>query len=189
MNPGISASDRNKWRVWLEENHASKKEVWLVYFKKHTGKASVSYMESVKEALCFGWIDGIKKSVDEERYTHRFTPRRPGSKWSALNIKLAREMIATGQMAEAGLEAFNNRVEYAGEMTKPGKAKDIILAPELEKALKTSQKAWDNFNQLAPGYRKQYVGWLQSAKKPETRERRLKELVGVLEKNKKLGMK
>ena len=184
MNPGISASDRNKWRAWLEENHASEKEVWLIYFKKHTGRGSVTYMESVKEALCFGWIDGIKKSVDEERYTHRFTPRRSGSKWSALNIKLAREMIETGQMTKAGLEAFNNRVEYAGEISKPGKKKDINLAPELEKILKTSQKAWDNFNQLAPGYRRQYVGWLQSAKKPETRERRLKELIGVLEKTK-----
>lgn len=80
----IKASSRSEWRAWLVDNHATKNDVWLVYYKKHTGKTSVTYMESVKEALCFGWIDGIKKSIDDETYMHRFTPRKPGSKWSPL---------------------------------------------------------------------------------------------------------
>lgn len=189
MRSKIFASDRNEWRNWLAENHDSAEEVWLVYFKKHTGKASVSYMESVKEALCFGWIDGIKKSIDNETYMHRFTPRRPRSKWSPLNIKLAKELIDSGQMTGAGLAVFKQRQEYDPELLKSIKAQDVSLAPEIKKSLKANQKAWENFNQLAPGYRKQYVGWLQSAKRPETREKRLKEAIELLARNKKLGMK
>ena len=185
----IHASSRSEWRAWLDKNHAREKQVWLVYYKKHVNKSSVTYMDSVKEALCFGWIDGLKKSIDEERYMHRFTPRRPGSKWSPLNIKLAREMIETGEMTEAGLNVFNKRVHYDKEILEVVSAADIPLDPETEAGLKANQKAWDNFNRLAPGYRKQYVGWLQSAKRPETRDRRLKELIKVLEQNKKLGMK
>jgi len=185
----IKASSRSEWRAWLLDNHSARDEVWLVYYKKHTGKPSVTYMESVKEALCFGWIDGIKKSIDDETYMHRFTPRRPGSKWSALNIKLAKELIETGEMTEAGLKAFNQKVEYDTALLQAMTAKDIPLAPEIEKSLKTNQQAWDNFNQLSPGYRKQYVGWLQSAKRPETREKRLKEAIELLARNKKLGMK
>jgi uncharacterized protein YdeI (YjbR/CyaY-like superfamily) len=185
----INASSRGEWRTWLKENHAREKEVWLAYYKKHTGKPSVTYMESVKEALCFGWIDGLKKSIDAERYMHRFTPRRAGSKWSALNVKLAGELIDAGKMTKTGLEAFNNRVDYDEKFIKAKTIKDSPLEPETEKSLKANQKAWDNFEKLAPGYRKQYIGWLQSAKKPETRERRLKELIKVLEKNEKLGMK
>ncbi|MCW8925760.1 MAG: hypothetical protein OQJ84_05855, partial [Xanthomonadales bacterium] len=90
----ITPASREEWRAWLESNHASACEVWLVYYKKHTGKPSVSYIDSVKEAICYGWIDGLKKRVDDECYMHRFTPRRPGSKWSPTNIKLAKELIS-----------------------------------------------------------------------------------------------
>jgi len=185
----IKASSRSEWRAWLENNHSGQDEVWLVYYKKHSSKPSVTYIESVKEALCFGWIDGIKKSIDDETYMHRFTPRRPGSKWSPTNIKLAKELIENGEMTEAGLTVFNQRKEYNTELMKALTAKDILLAPEIEKSLKANQQAWDNFNQLARGYRKQYVGWLQSAKRPETREKRLKEAIDLLARNKKLGMK
>jgi uncharacterized protein YdeI (YjbR/CyaY-like superfamily) len=185
----IKASSRSEWRAWLADNHAIENEVWLVYFKKHTGKPSVTYMESVKEALCFGWIDGIKKSIDDETYMHRFTPRKPGSKWSPLNINLAGELIEAGQMTEAGLKAFEQRQEYDDELLKAIKSKDIPLSPEIEKRLKANQKAWDYFNQLAPGYRRQYVGWLQGAKRSETTEKRLKEAIELLASNKKLGMK
>jgi uncharacterized protein YdeI (YjbR/CyaY-like superfamily) len=185
----LSVSDRKQWRDWLSEHHAGAKEVWLVYYKKHTGKASVSYIDSVKEALCFGWIDGLKKRIDDERYTHRFTPRKAGSKWSPQNISLAKELIETGLMMRAGLMAFNQRVAYDEEQLKALRATEIALTAETENALQANQKAWDNFNQLTPGYRKQYVAWLQSAKKPETRQRRLNELISCLEKNRKLGMK
>ena len=173
----------------MKGHHATEDEVWLVYYKKYTGKPSVTYIESVKEALCFGWIDGIKKSVDDETYMHRFTPRKPDSKWSPRNIRLARELIASGDMADAGLRAFEQRTEYDSKTLQALNWADIPLDLEIEKSLRANQKAWDNFNALAPGYRKQYVGWLQSAKKPETREKRLKEAMELLASNKKLGMK
>jgi len=185
----LSVSDRKAWRSWLAENHASENEVWLAYFKKHTGKASVSYIDSVKEALCFGWIDGLKRRVDDERYAHRFTPRKASSKWSPLNIKLAEELIESGGMMKAGLAAFEQRVPYDQELQNVLRAKEIPLTAETEKGLKTSQKAWNNFIQMAAGYRKQYVAWIQSAKRPETRKKRLEEAISLLEKNQKLGMK
>jgi uncharacterized protein YdeI (YjbR/CyaY-like superfamily) len=185
----LSVSDRKAWRSWLAENHASETEVWLAYFKKHTGKASVSYIDSVKEALCFGWIDGLKRRIDDERYAHRFTPRKASSKWSPLNIKLAEELIESGGMMKAGLAAFKQRVPYDQELQKVLRAKEIPLTVETEKGLKTSQKAWNNFIQMAAGYRKQYVAWIQSAKRPETRKKRLEEAISLLEKNQKLGMK
>jgi len=189
MSSRVNVSNREEWRCWLMENHAHEEEVWLVYYKKHTGKTCVSYMDSVKEALCFGWIDGLKKSIDEERYMHRFTPRRAGSKWSPLNIKLAGQLISSGEMTGAGLAAFNQRVDYDESFLQAAGAKEISLLPGIESALKANPKAWNNFKHLAPGYRKQYVGWLQSAKRPDTRERRLKEAIQLLARNKKLGMK
>ena len=93
MKSELYISDRNEWRSWLIENHAKENEVWLVYYKKHTGKSTIIYADSVEEALCFGWIDGIKKSIDDEKYAYRFTPRKTGSKWSPLNIKLAKKLI------------------------------------------------------------------------------------------------
>ena len=183
------ASGRKEWRSWLIENHAKAEEVWLIYYKKHTGKPTIAYTDSVEEALCFGWIDGLKKSIDSEKYTYRFTPRKRGSKWSPLNIKLAKKMIEEGKMTEAGLAAFNQRVSYDEELLKAINAKEIPLTPEIENGLKANKQAWNNFNNLAPSYRKQYVGWLRSAKKPETREKRLKEAIKLLTRNEKLGMK
>jgi len=189
MNPKVYATDRKSWRAWLTKHHADESEAWLVYYKKHTGKPSVSYIDSVREALCFGWIDGLKKRIDEETYAHRFTPRKPHSKWSPQNISLARELIEVGLMAKAGFTAFNQRTGYDEEQMQMLQSKEIALTSETEKALKTSQKAWENFERLTPGYRKQYVAWLQSAKRPETRQKRLQEAIGLLEKNQKLGMK
>ena len=189
MNPRVYAPDRGAWRAWLVENHACEQEVWLVYYKKHTGKASVSYIDSVREALCFGWIDGIKKRIDDETYAHRFTPRKANSRWSPQNISLAKQEIERGQMTRAGLAAFKQRVGYDEAQLAAIKAKQIAVSDEIENALRANRKAWDNFNRLAPGYRKQYVAWLQTAKRPETREKRLAEAIGLLEKNQKLGMK
>ena len=185
----IYVSDRKGWRSWLSDNHAKVEEVWLVYYKKHTGKPTINYTDSVEEALCFGWIDGLKQSIDSERYAYRFTPRKRGSKWSPLNIRLAKKMIEEGKMSEAGLAAFNQRVSYDEEILNARSAKEIPLTPEIESALKANKKAWDNFNNLTPSYRKQYVGWLRSAKRPETRAKRLKEAITLLAENKKLGMK
>ena len=189
MKPKLYASSREEWRSWLKKNHAKAEEVWLVYYKKHTGKSSINYTDSVEEALCFGWIDGIKKRIDEEKYTHRFTPRKAKSKWSPLNIRLAKKMIKEGKMTQKGLASFNKKMNYDEDILNARNAKEILFTPEIEEALKANKKAWEHFNNLAPSYKKQYVGWLISAKRPETRERRLEEAIKLLSGNKKLGMK
>jgi|TARA_Y100000310_G_scaffold336490_1_gene421161 uncharacterized protein YdeI (YjbR/CyaY-like superfamily) len=189
MKPELYAANRGEWRSWLSEHHSEAKEIWLVYFKKDTTKPSVTYRDSVEEALCFGWIDGIKKRIDAQRYTHRFTPRRSGSKWSPLNVKLAKKMIAEGMMTQAGLGAFDQRTDYTAETLQEIDAKEVPLTSEMEKALRANNKAWENFNALAPGYRKQYVRWLTNAKKRETMLRRLAEAIELLAANKKLSMK
>jgi len=185
----LCVSNRKEWRGWLKENHVIEKEIWLVYYKKHTGKTSVSYTDSVEEALCFGWIDGMKRRIDEGKYSHRFTPRRAKSKWTALNFKRARAMINEGKMTQAGLEAFNQRLDYDDEFLEEKARKELSLPQETEIALKTNENAWDNFSKLAPGYKKQYIAWLVTAKRPETRARRLEEAIQLLMENKKLGMK
>lgn len=185
----ITPSSREEWRAWLQEHHASEREVWLVYYKKHTGKPTVSYPDSVAEALCFGWIDGIKKRVDEERYTHRFTPRRPNSRWSPSNIELARELIETGQMTNAGLAAFEARKTYDETFLKQKEAPGPEIETDVEQGLRANEKAWAFFTGLAPSHRKNYIGWVQAAKKPETREKRLRDLITVLERGEKPGSK
>ena len=189
MKSKLCFASREEWRSWLKENHAKAGEVWLVYYKKHRGKSSINYTESVEEALCFGWIDGMKKRIDEEKYAHRFTPRRSNSKWSPLNIRLATKMIEAGKMAPAGLVSFNQKINYEKSFLAAKNAKEYSLTPEIEQALKANKKAWEHFNHLAQSYKKQYVGWLISAKRPETRKRRLEEAIMLLTENKKLGMK
>ena len=189
MKPELYLASRREWRSWLKENHAIAGEIWLVYYKKHTGKSSIGYTDSVEEALCFGWIDGIKKRIDEEKYRHRFTPRKEKSKWSPLNITRANKMIEEGKMTRVGLASFNQRINYDEGFLKANKTKELSLTPEIEEALKANKKAWQHFNNLATSYKKQYVGWLRSAKRPETRARRLAEAIKLLAENKKLGMK
>jgi uncharacterized protein YdeI (YjbR/CyaY-like superfamily) len=184
----ITPPSRQQWRAWLEQNHATENEVWLVYYKKHTNKPTLTYLESVKEALCFGWIDGLKKRVDDERYMHRFTPRRPESRWSPTNIALAQELIKSGEMTDAGLAAFKAGKAYDEEFLQAKQAQQPTLTPAHERALRANAAAWRNFNELAPSYRKNYIGWLQSAKRPETRKKRLDELIERLAKNLKPGM-
>jgi len=185
----LCPGSRAQWRAWLQKNHDRRNEIWLVYFKQHTGKPTISYRDSVEEAICFGWIDGLKKSIDEERYAHRFTPRRPGSKWSPLNIRLAEKMKAAGAMMPAGLQAFERRKSYDAELLRHRQSNEVALPEDIEQALRSNQTAWTNYQALAPGYRKQYAGWLSSAVRPETRQKRLREALRLLEQNRKLGMK
>jgi uncharacterized protein YdeI (YjbR/CyaY-like superfamily) len=189
MGTEVHAANRAAWRSWLRRNHAKAKEAWLVFYKKGTGRPSVAYPDSVEEALCFGWIDGMKKRLDDERYAYRFTPRRPGSKWSPLNVRTARRLIAEGRMAKAGLAAFERRVGYGPEVARTVRGTDLRLSSDLERAIRSNRRAWENFESLAPGYRKRYVQWLMVAKRPGTRARRLKETIDLLERNQKLGMK
>ena len=185
----LHVADRDDWRDWLRKNHATKKEIWLIYYKKHTGKPSILYDDSVEEALCFGWVDSIIKRIDDEKFARKFTPRKAKSRWSEENKKRARKMIKEGKMTEAGLARIGEAKE-SGEWFKITPArKELVIPPYLKAALAKNKKALENFSNLTESYKRQYVGWITSAKREETRKRRLAEAIRLLEKSEKLGMK
>lgn len=174
----VHMRSRAVWRRWLERHHAGKTQIWVAYYKAHTGKPSVTYVEAVEEALCFGWIDGQVQRIDDESWCQRFTPRRPGSAWSKVNLRRFARLTAEGLVTEAG--------------TAAGPTKDTRIAqafwdqpdvtpPKVEAGLKTSTAAWKAFKALPPSRRKQYVAFLASAKKPETWARRLARAIDMLE--------
>jgi len=175
-----------EWRKWLLDNCDKQQEIWLVYYKKHTQKPSISYKESVEEAICFGWIDGVKKRIDDETYTHRFSPRKSKSKWSKTNIAIAEKMTKLGKITKHGLSLYKDRGEYQDKLPSDSV---FELMNEIQKELQKNEIAWQNFSQLTKGCKKQYIIWLNNAKKPETRKKRIKEAVSLLLDNKKLGMK
>jgi uncharacterized protein YdeI (YjbR/CyaY-like superfamily) len=185
----LHLSTRNDWRAWLEKNHATKKEVWLIYYKKHAAKPSIPYEDSVEEALCFGWIDGIIKRIDDERCARKFVPRRSRSRWSESNKKRAERMISEGRMTEAGM-ARVDEAKKSGEWFKSNVApKNLTVPAFIEEALTKNKKANENFNKLAESYKKLYARWISSAKREGTRLRRLQEAIDLLEQNKKLGLR
>ncbi len=163
-------------RAWLEENHDRVDELWVGYYKKGTGLPSVTWPESVDEALCFGWIDGIRKSIDDRSYRIRFTPRRKGSHWSARNLGRMEHLVAEGLVADAGLAAFRARDPRKQEQASY-EQKKVEFPPEYEQRLKAEPDAWEYFRNARPSYRKQVTWWVLSAKREETRLRRLGVLV------------
>ena len=165
-----------EFRKWLEKNHTSAQELWVGYYKKGTGKPSMTWPESVDEALCFGWIDGIRKSVEETSYTIRFTPRKRGSNWSAVNIGRVKELTETGRMRPAGLEAFERRLEDRSRVYTY-EQRDATLDDAYERKLKANAKAWRFFQAQSPRYRKLASHWIMSAKRDETRLKRLDKLI------------
>ena len=179
-----------EWRKWLLENHSCVEEIWLVYYKKHTGTPSISYQDSLDEALCFGWVDSLIKRIDDDRYARKFTPRRDDSNWSLVNKTRVKELIAAGRMTEYGLakvEATKQSGSWENPLTKPDL--DFETPSELEQALTENPEAAQFFESLAPTYRKQYIGWIATAKRPETREKRAAEALRLLSEGKKLGLK
>jgi uncharacterized protein YdeI (YjbR/CyaY-like superfamily) len=175
MNPHYFTSAA-KFHQWLEKHHATAAELWAGFYKKSSGKASINYQEALDEALCFGWIDGIRKTVDEERYTIRFTPRKPTSNWSNVNIKRVKELIAEGRMTSAGLAAFEARkAEKSGVYTYENRPRQ--LSAEYEKQFRANKQAWEYFQSQAPYYQRTACGWVMTAKKEETRRRRLAVLI------------
>lgn len=165
-----------EFRKWLQKNHATARELLVGYYKKETGKPSLTWPESVAEALCFGWIDGIRRSVDEQRYTIRFTPRRPRSTWSAINIRLVEELEAAGKMTPAGRAAFAARLPEKSRVYTYEK-KGIRLAPALAKQFKKNKAAWTFFQVQPPSYRKKAIGWVMGAKSEATRQSRFARLL------------
>jgi uncharacterized protein YdeI (YjbR/CyaY-like superfamily) len=165
-----------EFREWLEENHQTEKEVLVGYFKMSTKKPSMSWSDSVDEAICFGWIDGVRRSIDEDSYCIRFTPRNPKSNWSAVNIKKVEEMISQGRMKPAGMAIFERRAEaksaiYSYE-NRPEK-----LDPTLETRFQEHPQAWSFFTLQPPSYQKTLVYWVMSAKQESTRISRLDKLI------------
>ncbi len=170
---------------WFEKNHNKVDELWIGYYKKATGKPSITWHQSVDEALCFGWIDGIRKSIDEESYKIRFTPRRKGSIWSAVNIKRIKQLIKHGLVKPAGLEVFNKRDEkktnrYSFEQEK------VKLTKEFEKKIKANIKAWEYFQKLPSSAKKPSIWYVMSAKKEETKLKRLDILIKSSEEGRKI---
>lgn len=177
------------WRTWLAQHHATEREIWLVFFKKTTGKPSIDYGRSVEEALCFGWIDSLTKNIDDEKYARKFTPRNAESLWSESNKERVSKMLEQGRMAESG-KAVVAEAKKRGLWQKSAQPNiSYDLPPEFQQSLKKHKKAATYFQKLAPSYQKQYIGWIAVARRPETRAKRIRESIVLLEKGQKLGMK
>lgn len=178
---------RAAWRAWLAENHAQAAEIWLIFYKRHTGQPSLPYDDAVEEALCFGWIDSLVRRLDDERYAQKFTPRRPKSPWSESNRQRVARLLAAGQMTEAGLKTLTF---LQGEApASPPKLRDLPLPAEFQQEMERHGVAWENFKRMAASYRQRYIAWISSARRPETRAKRIAEAVELLALNQKLGMK
>jgi uncharacterized protein YdeI (YjbR/CyaY-like superfamily) len=167
-----------EFRRWLAKNHATQNELWLGMYKKATGKGGITYKEALDEALCYGWIDGVRKSLDTESFVQRFTPRKAKSYWSAVNTRRANELIAEKRMAPPGLKAFEARdreltARYSFEREAPS-----FDASQL-KAFRANRKAWEFFEQQPPGYRRLATFYVTSAKRPETRAQRLDRVIST----------
>jgi uncharacterized protein YdeI (YjbR/CyaY-like superfamily) len=174
MDPRFFAAPE-EWRAWLEEHHDSADEVVVGYWKRGTGRPSLTWAQSVDEALCFGWIDGVRRRIDDDRYCIRFTPRRPRSRWSRVNVERVAELTAEGRMRPAGLAAFAARTDegtYSYEQQR-----DAALDPERERRLRADAGAWAFFSAQPPWYRRAAVHWVMSAKRKPTRDRRLAQLI------------
>jgi len=177
----IFFNNQEEFSDWLEEN-AEASELWVGYFKKSTRRASLTWPDSVDAALCFGWIDGIRKSINEESYKIRFTPRKITSVWSAVNVKKVQTLIQLGKMKPAGLHLFNNRTDVQGYSYEN---RNVQLAKEYEEQIKANQLAWAFFTNLAPSYKRDSIWWVMSAKKEETQLKRL----GILIASSEAGLK
>jgi uncharacterized protein YdeI (YjbR/CyaY-like superfamily) len=163
--------DPAAWRKWLARHHQQRPYLWVGFHKRATGRPSITWPQAVDQALCFGWIDGVRKSIDEGRYKIRFTPRRPTSLWSKINVARVAALTREGLMHPAGLAVFSKRERtgvYSHEQARPAS-----LSPAFERRFKAHEAAWAYFRERPPWYRKAAIHWVVSAKREETRERRL----------------
>ena len=164
---------------WLEKNHDKETELWVGFYKKASGKPSITWPEAVDEALCWGWIDGIRKTVDAVAYTNRFTPRKPTSNWSEINTRRVGALIAEGRMREPGLRAFRARNAARSGVYSFEQKKTPRLDPALEKRFRAKRAAWAFFEAQPPGYRRVFTWWIVSAKQEATRLKRLDQLIDL----------
>ena len=174
---------REEWREWLAKHHASSPGIWFVFFKRHIGQRSIPYEDMVREALCFGWIDSLIKRLDDDRYAIKVTPRQPTSKWSTLNRRRWAELKSAGLLEATGLAAAPTKNTYAAKPAIP------TLPGYIAQAFQENTKAWEFFQELAPSHRRHFVVWIHTAKRPETREKRIRESIQLLSARKILGLK
>ena len=182
-SPSFYAPDLATWRRWLEDHHASERVVWLVFHKKASRRKSVTYGDALDEALCWGWIDSLVRRIDEHTYARKFTPRTNTAKWSAINIARLKRLLAEHRVQPAGRAAVSDEIlretRRSAPQRSPGTA-TVSAAPELERALKANRQARSFFEALPPSHKRNYIGWVSDAKRPETRERRAREAVRLL---------
>jgi uncharacterized protein YdeI (YjbR/CyaY-like superfamily) len=182
----LYVENRTQWRKWLAENHGKCKEVWLLYYRKGSGKARIPYNDAVEEALCFGWIDSLVKKLDAERFIQKFTPRKSGSIWAESNIRRAKRLIAQGRMTPAGLILYKEVA--SGKAKRAPKRAPLPIPVDLRTALAKKRNALQNFRSFAPSHRNMYLWWIADAKRHETRLRRIERVVLFALKNRKPGM-
>lgn len=183
----IAFENSDSWRKWLQENGASEKEVWIIHFKKHTGIPSISRQEALEEALCFGWIDSLLKSIDDSSYKQKYTPRLKRSQWSERNKRLVRQLLAEGRMESSGIESIKGWIDE--RPVKQYVKAEPEMPPALVLALLVNNEASRLFYCLPPSQQKNIMRWVGAAKKEETLKRRISEVIASLESGCDIGMK
>lgn len=174
----LYVTQRNDWRKWLKENHNKEPEIWLIAYRKVTGKPSILYNDAVEEALCFGWIDSIVKKLDDERSAQRYTPRKPKSPWSQMNKERAKRLTALGKMTPAGFATLPSDLNHK-----------FVIPDDISKGLKKDKVTWQNFQKFPDSYKRIRIGWIDGARKrPEVFKQRLKYFLKMTSQNKKFGM-
>ena len=185
MDNALEFKNREEWRSWLTQNHEKADSVWLTFYKKSSGKKGMPLEESVEEAICFGWIDGKLRRIDDERFVVRFSPRKAKSVWSKINRERAERLIRSGRMTSAGLAKIEAaRKSGWWDKAYTNKIKDAIPT-DLEQALMNEEKPWENFQRFANSYRNMYIGWVTGAKTEGTRKKRIEKVVEQSLQNKK----
>ena len=179
----LRVTNRDGFRRWLVKHHDKEREIWLVFYKKHTGKANIPLEEAIEEAICFGWIDSLIKRIDEDKYARKFTPRKEKSSWNEVNQKRAKKMIKAGLMTGAGLAKLKSGV------TAPPRPVSAEIPADLKKAIAADKQAKKYFATLTPRYINMCLSWINAAKRDETRQRRIQEFVKLTARNERIGMK
>jgi uncharacterized protein YdeI (YjbR/CyaY-like superfamily) len=179
------ALNLKQWRTWLARNRDSEREVWLIFPKTHTGQKSISYDDALDEALCHGWIDSLIRRLDDDFYARKFTPRTNTQNWSQVNKERVERLTKAGRMTQAGLA----KVDFSAVQPRRETRKPLPVPDFVKRGLQCDQAAWHNFNSLPPSHQRAYVGWIATAKREETRQRRLAEADRMLKQNQRLGLK
>src|SRR5438309_9759011 len=177
-----------EFREWLERNHTTQTELLVGFYRRGSGRPSITWQELVDEELCFGWIDGVRQGIDQVSYSNRITPRKPRSTWSAVNIARAQELIRLGRMHPAGLEAFERRTKERSAIDSYEQRKSARLDPAAERSFRANKKAWTYFKAQALGYRQSATWWVISAKREETRQKRLATLIADSARGRPIGL-